>query len=63
MTAAKAAELRRFLAWLGPRAGDRVGAWNATKDEFGATYWFFDVFGCTAAGRDGPPSLRKESAE
>jgi hypothetical protein len=62
MNRAKAEEYRRFLACLAPHAHDAAGAWNAAKDEFGATYWFFSAFGCTAAGRDGPPPPRKESA-
>ena len=31
--------------------GDRKAAWDDLAPEFGATYWFFDVFGMTAAGR------------
>lgn len=61
LTTAKAEEYRRFLACLAPHANDVEGAWNAAKDEFGATYWFFSVFGCTAASRDGPPPRKKES--
>jgi hypothetical protein len=39
-----------FLDILAQHADDRQEAWDALADEFGATYWFYDFFGRTAAG-------------
>jgi len=46
--------IRRFQAFCERLAlfpGDQKAAWDALAPEFGATFWFFDVFGMTAAGR------------
>jgi hypothetical protein len=45
----------RFVARLEPYAKDRAGAWNALRDDYGSTYWFYYTFGCTPFGRQGPP--------
>jgi hypothetical protein len=46
----------RFVARLEPYAKDRAGAWNALRNDYGSTYWFYSTFGCTPFGRQGPPS-------
>lgn len=51
-----------FLARLLAHKGDPAGAWNALKDDFGDTYWFYGTFGCTAFGRAGPPTPQREGA-
>jgi hypothetical protein len=45
----------RFVARLEPYAKDRAGAWNALRNDYGSTYWFYYTFGCTPFGRQGPP--------
>lgn len=58
--------LRRHQEFLRRRqrhTDDPEGAWNALKDDFGNTYWFFYVFGCTPVGRSGPPLARKEGPD
>ena len=52
-----------FLRRQRRHTNDPEGAWNALKDEFGNTYWFFYVFGRTPFGRAGPPLARKEGPD
>jgi len=44
-----------FLRRLAQHKTDPQAAWDALARDFGDTYWFYEVFGCTAAGRRGPP--------
>jgi len=54
----------RFVERLAPHAKDPAGAWNALKDRYGRTYWFYATFGCTPLGRQGPPpALAKEAPQ
>jgi hypothetical protein len=48
--------LPRYEERLRPYANDPAGAWNALKNDYGATYWFYYTFGCTPFGRQGPPT-------
>jgi hypothetical protein len=41
---------------------DPVGAWNALKNDYGATYWFYETFRCTPFGRQGPPTVAVKEA-
>jgi hypothetical protein len=52
----------RFVARLEPYAKDRAGAWNALRNDYGSTYWFYYTFGCTPFGRQGPPSAPPREA-
>jgi hypothetical protein len=49
----------RFAARLEPYAKDPAGAWNALRNDYGSTYWFYYTFGCTPFGRQGPPPARE----
>ena len=49
-----------FLKRLARHKDDAQAAWDALAEDFGATFWFFDTFGCTAAGRRGPPIAKRE---
>ncbi len=48
---------RDFLAILNRHRDDPRAAWNALKDDYGTTYWFYRTFGRTPFGWDhpGPP--------
>ena len=48
-----AARFRAFLDIYLPRRNSAVAGWEALAPEFGGTYWFFYIFGRTAAGE--PP--------
>ena len=47
-----------FLATLARHDADDLAGWAALSPEFGETYWFFDVFGRTAAGPAAPEGGR-----
>lgn len=55
---------RDFLAIVNRHKDDRQAAWNALKDDYGTTYWFYCTFGRTPFGWDYPgPPPRKGTAK
>ena len=54
---------REFIERLTPhlRARNPQAAWDALKDDFGDTFWFYYTFRCTPHGRSGPPATASKA--